>query len=416
MDMRRLLTGFCVALLAVVICSCAGTNNDAPPFKDGQHPADWVSNHGSWLASRGISNGVNTCFSCHGEDLSGGIAKVACSTCHGTGFDFGAGGHPAGWLTGHGALVVSNGVSGCTTCHGVDQSGGVAKVACSSCHGDSLVITASTIGHPANWADVVPSSTVQNQSAIRAIPFYNFSATYHGFVAKGAPAVNGNPVPFGSNYCVTCHNVSASATLPFGVAPSCVGCHGPTGAPHPSALADDPNSKWAHWHHITTDPANAPYCAQCHANRNNFDTTYWTNFANYSSRNNPRYVADNSCFNGTLCHNGDVVQNAITPHFPQGLDITNHTVHGDQHQTNGQSCKICHGDKLQGRGAAPACSLCHGAQPATANTAAYQATTCASCHNSAGTVPPVYPKHCADCHTPTNPPENICTYCHSYPL
>lgn len=346
MNMRRLLTGVCVAFMAAAIWGCAGSNNEAPPFKDGEHPAGWSTGHGSWV----VTYGVNSCVGCHGEGLTGGISKVACSRCH----------------------------------------------------GDSLVFEGTSAAHPAGWVEDVPSSTVQNQEAIRKIPFYNFSAPYHGFVAKGAPSAGAERLAFGFGYCMTCHDVATTRNLRIGRVPACNGCHG--GAPH--SLNED----WAAFHHITTDPANAAFCARCHTGHANLGADFVAEFTTLNAFDPSVSPSENGCFNGTLCHNTNVVQDPVKLHAPKGLDISAHTIHGTQHELNGQSCKICHGEKLQGRGAASACSNCHGAQPATGQSAVYLATICASCHRAEGSAP--LPKHCADCHTAANPPENICLFCH----
>jgi predicted CxxxxCH...CXXCH cytochrome family protein len=52
------------------------------------HPAVWTSfpadgSHGRMA----LVTGIKDCETCHGSDLSGGIAKVACSECHGNGKD-----------------------------------------------------------------------------------------------------------------------------------------------------------------------------------------------------------------------------------------------------------------------------------------------------------------------------------------
>lgn len=350
MFMRNVCMALCAVTMTLTLWGCTGTNGNAPPFRDGEHPANWLTAHGPSV----IQNGVLTCAACHGDDLSGGISKVACADCH----------------------------------------------------GDSLKFGVNSISHVDNWSslELVTSGAVQNQDDIRVIPFYNFSAVLHGFVAKGASATD----PYGYNYCVNCHKGFASAVLPnppftsvqnFS---SCVGCHG--GAPHSL------NPNWASFHHITTDPANASFCAPCHTNHANLSATFVTEFTALNAFDPTVSPNDNSCFNGTLCHNANIVQDPIVPHATDGfgLDIDTHIKHSSyfvdsqtfqlltdkaQLVKNSQACRICHGENLQGRGAATSCLDCHGVN--ILNSPAYQATTCIGCHNVAAPAPPA----------PVNPPK-----------
>ena len=344
MNMRKICAAVSAVAMALTLWGCSGTRSDAPPFKDGEHPANW--------------------------------------------------------LTAHGPSVIQNGLATCVVCHGNDLSGGISKVACKDCHGDSLVFGVNSISHTQVWKDLlpVPSSTVQNQDAIRTIPFYTFDAPIHGFVAKGASATD----PYGYNYCVACHKGFDSATLPnppftsvqnFS---SCVGCHG--GAAHSTS------PEWAQWHHITTNPANAPFCAQCHANHALLSPANVTAFTALNAFDPTVSPNDNGCFNGTLCHNANVVQNPIVPHADAFVDINVHTNHstyfGNLDLVNGtftpftdkallvknsQACRICHGENLQGRGAATSCLTCHG------NATAFQGTVCFGCHSVAGGPLPALP-------------------------
>jgi hypothetical protein len=110
---------------AVSILGCGTPNSQAPFDVDAQkHEAGWMP--------QGHRNAVNnnsaaSCKECHGEDLSGGIAKVSCTKCH-------LGGplsvHPASWngdaiLTLHGQYVVANSSGACSNvnCHGPNLKG-----------------------------------------------------------------------------------------------------------------------------------------------------------------------------------------------------------------------------------------------------------------------------------------------------
>ncbi len=86
-----------------------------------------------------VSATVNTtlCEECHGADLSGGISRVSCFSCHkGPRGDIG---HPQGWTTSKNDPVVFHGrygkefVVSCTACHGTDLLGGIGP-RCVACH------------------------------------------------------------------------------------------------------------------------------------------------------------------------------------------------------------------------------------------------------------------------------------------
>jgi uncharacterized CHY-type Zn-finger protein len=104
----------------------------------GGHPSTgWFdSSSDNYHGLKVAAEGPSVCAPCHGEDYQGGTSGVSCYTCHD-----GPGGHPVGWLDSsdsdyHGATVKSQGVSGCTACHGEDLKGGTSGVSCSAegCH------------------------------------------------------------------------------------------------------------------------------------------------------------------------------------------------------------------------------------------------------------------------------------------
>lgn len=138
MSYKITLTLFCTLLFAglVPLSGCGKANSQAPFDADAQKhaAADWMpQGHRASVEN----NGPDSCRECHGVDLSGGIAKVSCTRCH-------LGGplsvHPAAWegnaiLSLHGQYVVANGSDSCknTACHG-DTLRGVSGPACNSCH------------------------------------------------------------------------------------------------------------------------------------------------------------------------------------------------------------------------------------------------------------------------------------------
>jgi len=88
------------ALLALALGGCGDKNNKAVFTADSGHPSNWVGTHKTTAQS-----GVESCVECHGENLDGGIAQVACSTCH------------------VGATPVGTNATGCISCHGKPPNG-----------------------------------------------------------------------------------------------------------------------------------------------------------------------------------------------------------------------------------------------------------------------------------------------------
>ncbi len=96
---RRFRIGLILAVMLAAVAGC-GTPNDQAPFDvDEQgHTADWRwTKHAEAARVETLS-----CRECHGEGLEGGIAQVACDSCH---------------VNGVTALT------GCTSCHGNPPSG-----------------------------------------------------------------------------------------------------------------------------------------------------------------------------------------------------------------------------------------------------------------------------------------------------
>ncbi len=96
---------------------------------DFPHGEQWLQAHGgSWLDLDRRS----TCASCHGEDLAGGAADVACDSCHA------AWPHPVGWRFGdvHAAFLAARGtVDSCLGCHAAESVGTSDVPGCGDCHG-----------------------------------------------------------------------------------------------------------------------------------------------------------------------------------------------------------------------------------------------------------------------------------------
>ncbi len=47
-------------------------------------PADHTVSKDGYMHKTGLSDPLNNCITCHGDDLKGGIVGVSCFECHGT--------------------------------------------------------------------------------------------------------------------------------------------------------------------------------------------------------------------------------------------------------------------------------------------------------------------------------------------
>jgi len=124
--------GIAIASLAVMLsaCSTENSNNDINA-STGSHPASW-----QWTAHVSpAQENVDSCKECHGQDLAGGVAAVACSSCHVNGIATMTGcvschaAPPSGTMAPNrsGAHAVHNGLANvtgvCNTCHNNAGSG-----------------------------------------------------------------------------------------------------------------------------------------------------------------------------------------------------------------------------------------------------------------------------------------------------
>jgi hypothetical protein len=85
----RLLVTITYTYILILSTGCGSNGNDNIAFNSvtGQHPAEWLSEHGiAYLQNS------DTCKECHGQDLHGGISNVSCFTasyngtsCHANG-------------------------------------------------------------------------------------------------------------------------------------------------------------------------------------------------------------------------------------------------------------------------------------------------------------------------------------------
>lgn len=231
---------------AILLAGCSKVRDDLPPkaptISETIHPEGWLeersaSFHGAQLKARTWD--ASGCKNCHGQDLSGGVAKVSCFTCHAL-YP-----HSPGWFpevegkTFHGDYVENNGPTSCKPCHGNDYSGGFSEVSCTNnCHGDAG-------GHPSGWA----TPTSQN--------FHGLALLNSNWDLGACKVCHGNDYRGGNSEqsCYECHT---------GGPEDCTVCHGQpprdeNTLPIESLLGV--NAAGAHNSHVNTLALD---CSECH--------------------------------------------------------------------------------------------------------------------------------------------------------
>src|SRR5512146_212724 len=384
-------------LSAAMMCGCSsGTGTGAGVAlvdSSGNHSTSFITSHPALAVSS-----VDQCKSCHGDDLTGGIAKTSCftATCHH--------GTIPGWAlpATHGATAKkapgNSGFAACQICHGSDFSGGGAGIACSSCHGVNAP-------HPVKpW---------------RSSPGPTHTTTDPG----NAPVCAGCHFPGSPNNPANHPSVPA----PAGSLPGCFNntlCHGADTAPHAlGASWTDPTS--AAFHGLEAKK-NLASCQSCHGTPGTirFDgggTSTKCSTCHASAKAHPTtwYPAPVATFPGYVPSHRDALNQATT-------------------------CTICH-DYTLGRTApdntAPSCFsasranaehasvACHSNGPGaashsvpfrdTAHTSVAQSgfdSTCAACHAVTGSSPLSTAPVCTVCHAAGSPLSlGSCTSCHARP-
>jgi hypothetical protein len=180
------------SLLLIPLSGCGDPNGQAdlnPVTGKHSDPAWLPTGHTSAAKDHGYS-----CTVCHGEDLGGGISKVACTKCH-LGNQQKV--HPVRWgayaYALHSQFVGQNGSASCAaaSCHGTDLKGVAGSgPSCSSCH-----LGGPTSAHPQSW----------NSDIISRHP---------GYVGN---------LPAGSCATAVCHGTDLKGVFLSG--PSCGSCH-----------------------------------------------------------------------------------------------------------------------------------------------------------------------------------------------
>jgi predicted CxxxxCH...CXXCH cytochrome family protein len=259
------------------------------------NPKDGQQFHGALLSSQAWN--LNSCGECHGADLTGGISKVACTSCHVTG---------------------NKAVNSCNTCHGNPPATGshlahtgpasALKLDCTACH-----------PKPSSWSDT-------NHLGDKALVVFGASAAQSGVGRTGAPAYDGASC---SN--IYCHGGAFSDTKATNVKPAwgtastgaCGTCHGLPPASHAPGSTD---------------------CSKCH----------WLVTATGQTITNPALHIDGKVQTGdgkgscTACHGN--AQNPAPPRDVAGntdpglVSVGAHQAHlNGEHKLSGPvACSACH--------------------------------------------------------------------------
>lgn len=365
------------------VCHSGGANSDIIPPAPASGSAGCFNNtlcHFHSIpyadpAAHGVEakKDLLVCRACHGAGFSGGTASTACSSCHSA-----AGAHPTDWQ-GSGTYshrTAQNIANACSICHNVLNSGSGLLAGAPSCLSATFTNAAGQVrtchaGGPGN--------------APHAVPYANHNA---------AARTN-------SPYCLSCHQIPQSGTVPPGcqnchisspvVTPvGCTSCHGdpPDGTTYP-------NVSDAHADHLTSTRVAilAVTCSDCHSGLGvgTVDHQLRAKARTATGRNNPVAFS-----NGALIAAGG----GTAPTF---------------NDVNGQcSSTYCHGAKMpggdiSGNNRSPiwsspflpanitvaACAACHGfppsaasGHPAVSSPTSFPLGSGCGCHaniNSAGT-------------------------------
>lgn len=417
--------GAVVALsLPLLLAGCSKVRDDLPPTVSADvHPEGWVSAvskdfHGAQLKVR--SWDATGCKNCHGQDLSGGIAKVSCYTCHAL-YP-----HAPGWFPEvagkafHGKYVEMNGPTTCKPCHGSDYTGGFSEVSCTNgCHGDAG-------GHPSGWA-MPASQNFHGLALLNSSWDLGACKVCHGTDYRGGNSEQSCYAchPNGPEDCTVCHGQPPvdDSTLPVEalVGVNAAGAHNS----HVNRLSLDCNechgAKPSDIQHADRMPAEVSFTLATRATLKNSAPTFsplgdprrgnggCANVYCHSTASDPlSYVAvewtnpqSGAC--GT-CHDTDTNDVSPSTVISSGSHITHvtaangpkagcsscHSVQASAH-ANG---KVDFNDGAYSLASTSACSACHGSgsdaarqywsSPAGAWLAA--GNYCESCHDGSSTI------------------------------
>lgn len=187
------------ALLTALSLSGCGDDNSRSVFhaESGKHPSGWVDKH-----SASAKADLETCIDCHGENLDGGISKVACTNCHlGNGLAI----HPEQWgqyaYARHKSYVELNGTATCANaaCHGPTLAGvaGSGDSCATACHMGGIFAK-----HPAVWTQFSSHGNYVKANSLTGCS----TAACHGIDSRG--------VFLSGPSCYLCHTYAPDSKHP----------------------------------------------------------------------------------------------------------------------------------------------------------------------------------------------------------
>ena len=281
----------------IVGLNCHDCHADGFTSHDSNFIFEDHNDYGDW------TDVASQCQGCHGQDLDGGFVSYSCDICHASDGDIS---HPDGFMVYGDSNFHSNTgdwyttIPECQTCHGDNLDGGITGVSCNSCHEDNFT------GHP-NGFDLT-DHTVSGD--------WNNTASF----------------------CMNCHGTDLNGGL---VDESCTLCHNLDGSPvipHLPGIMDYSNQSEFHgingqWETVTPD------CQLCHGD-------------DLSGG-----LSNESCID---CHDPE---SPIHSHnYSQSFDPTADEYHGKFLWDNGWNfsyCQNCHGQELDGGIVELTCNNCH---------------------------------------------------------
>jgi len=317
------------------------------------HPASWMTRTDPGFHAFSANRGLSACQTCHLADLSGGVTKVACTSCHNS--------------TGGG--VGANDFATCTACHGgTNNTTGAPPMAIWGYAGDpnrgggtadpirvgahTAHVTEGQFG-PAFGCDVchVKPTSITDTNHIDTITSGDPTAT----VTFAGLAVNGVTSPTYSRSNATCNSTY---------------CHGVT-VDVAGSVGAIKNPNW-------TGGSSQVFCGSCHgvppaSPHIQVDTT--TGFG-----------VCNPCHSFTVDAAGAIIPASqggkhingfleASGHDASWMDPTSSGFHAFAADKGIQNCTPCHGADLGGGSVGVACTACH-----KAGGPGNDFATCTACH------------------------------------
>jgi predicted CxxxxCH...CXXCH cytochrome family protein len=218
--------------------ACASCHGGSAP-----HPTSWIT--GTYTHTTTDTSNASVCALCHTNGANSPIAPPSPAASAGTApgcfnstLCHAAAGHPSGWSDPavHGASAkaapnpaTTTGFSSCQPCHGTTFSGGIANIACYSCHGGSAP-------HPTSWITSTYTHTTTNTANATVCALCHTNGANSPIAPPSPPAPSGtapgcfnNTLCHAQPACGTCHGIPPAGS----VYPDIAGSH----APHMSANA-----------------------------------------------------------------------------------------------------------------------------------------------------------------------------------